>query len=176
MNKVTRGWRAPGAKIWIGDDYGMNVNENIGVSGHWLFTWQDQAGNATIREVKNIVVQSGLEALAALVVGEIPQENAIFLALGTGTTVADHADTILEEEGYRKIIASRSRFSSEIRFRFFFTVSEGNGDWSEAGVFLAGTEMPDTGHLLNRVLPPGGVSKADNQTLTVEVRISLYAA
>lgn len=130
----------------------------------------------TIREVKNIVVQSGLEALAALVVGEIPQGNAIFLALGTGTTVADHADTILEEEGYRKIIASRSRFSSEIRFRFFFTVSEGNGDWSEAGVFLAGTEMPDTGHLLNRVLPPGGVSKADNQTLTVEVRISLYAA
>jgi len=148
------------------------MTENIGVSGHWLFTWQDEAGNViATRAEKNLITQSGLEALAALFTGELPQTAAMYLALGTGTTGAASGDKKLQTEGFRKILTSKSRELDEVRLRFFLLTSQANGEWSELGVMLAGTEMKDSGQMLDRILPSGGIRKASNQTLTVEVRI-----
>jgi hypothetical protein len=148
------------------------MKENIGVSGTWLFTWRDEDGNILeTREEHNLITQSGLEALAALFIGELPQSNAMYLALGTGETEAASGDKKLEMEGFRKALTSKTRDLNEVRLRFFLTTSEAIGEWAEMGVFLAGTDMPDSGKMLNRILPSGGIRKASNQTLTVEVRI-----
>ena len=150
----------------------MNLKENIGVSGTWLFTWRDEVGNILeTREERNLITQTGFEAIAALFIGELPQSNAVYLALGTGETEAASGDKKLEAEGFRKALTSKTRDLNEVRLRFFLTTSEANGEWSEMGVMLAGTEMKDSGLNLNRILPPGGIRKASNQTLTVEVRI-----
>jgi hypothetical protein len=145
----------------------LNLKENIGVSGTWLFEWSD----GTRRIEKNKITQSGLNALAALFIGELPQSNAMYLALGTGTTAAASGNTKLQVEGFRKALTSKTRELNEVRLRFFLLTGEANGEWSEMGVMLAGTEMKDSGLNLNRILPPGGIRKASNQTLTVEVRI-----
>lgn len=145
----------------------MDLKENVGVSGTWIFEWSD----GTRRIEKNKITQSGLEALAALFIGELPQSNAIFLALGTGETAAASGNTKLQVERYRKILTSKTRNLNEVRLRFFLTTSEAIGEWAEMGVFLAGTEIADSGQMLNRILPSGGIRKASNQTLTVEVRI-----
>ncbi len=148
------------------------MQENIGVSGTWLFVWRDKDGNILeTREEHNLITQSGLEALAALFIGELPQSNAMYLALGTGTTASASGNTKLQVEGYRKILTSMTRELNEVRLRFFLLTGEANGEWSEMGVFLAGTEIADSGQMLNRILPSGGIRKASNQTLTVEVRI-----
>ena len=47
------------------------MKENIGVSGTWLFVWRDKDGNILeTREEHNLITQSGLEAIAALFLGE----------------------------------------------------------------------------------------------------------
>ena len=143
------------------------MKENIGVSGTWIFEWSD----GTRRIEKNLITQSGLEALAALFIGELPQSNAVYLALGTGETEAASGDKKLEAEGFRKALTSKTRELNEVRLRFFLSTSEAIGEWAEMGVFLAGTEIADSGQMLNRILPSGGIRKASNQTLTVEVRI-----
>jgi hypothetical protein len=143
------------------------MKENIGVSGTWIFEWSD----GTRRIEKNKITQSGLEALAALFIGELPQSNAMFLALGTGVVAAAGGDKKLEAEGYRKILTSKTRNLNEVRLRFFLNTGEAIGEWTELAVMLAGTEIKDSGIMLNRILPPGGIRKASNQTLTVEVRI-----
>lgn len=148
------------------------LKENIGVSGTWLFTWRDEVGNILeTREEHNLITQSGLNSLASLFIGELAQSCAIYLAMGTGETAAVSTNTTLETEGYRKILASMTRELNEVRLRFFLLTGEANGEWSEMGVMLAGTEMKDSGQMLNRILPPGGIRKASNQTLTVEVRL-----
>lgn len=150
----------------------LNMKENIGVSGTWLFVWRDKDGNILeTREEHNLITQSGLEAIAALFLGELPASNAIYLALGTGETEAASGDKKLETEGFRKALTSKTRDLNEVRLRFFLTTSEAIGEWAEMGVFSAGTEIADSGQMLNRILPSGGIRKASNQTLTVEVRI-----
>jgi len=148
------------------------MKENIGVSGTWLFAWRGKDGNILeSREEHNLITQSGLNSLASLFIGELAQSSAIYLALGTGETAAASGDKKLEAEGYRKILTSKTRELNEVRLRFFLTTTEANGEWSEMGVFLAGTDIKDSGTMLNRILPTGGIRKASNQTLTVEVRI-----
>ena len=147
------------------------LKEDVGVSGTWLFTWRDEAGNVETREEHNLITQSGLEAIAALFIAELPANNAMYLALGTGTTAAANGDKKLEIEGFRKILTSKTRELNEVRLRFFLTTGEANGDWSELGIMLSATGIKDSGTMLNRILPPGGIRKASNQTLTVEVRI-----
>ena len=148
------------------------MKENIGVSGTWLFSWRNEVGDVLeTREERNLITQSGFEAIAALFIGELPQSNAVYLALGTGETEAASGDKKLEAEGFRKALTSKTRDLNEVRLRFFLTTSEAIGEWAELGIMLAGTEGKDSGWNLNHILPSGGIRKASNQTLTVEVRI-----
>jgi len=147
------------------------LRDKTKVSGYWTFTYSD----GTVKTEKNLITQSGLNAMAALFIGEIPADSAIYLAVGTGTTAAITGDTALGNEGFRKILTSKTRNLNEVRLRFFMMSSEGVGNWSEAGVFIAGTAQSGSGQLLNRILPTGGISKASNQVMTIEVRIPFTA-
>jgi hypothetical protein len=145
--------------------------EGIKVSGEWLFYLDGQL----VKREKNLVVQSGLNFLAALLIAEQTNSVPIHLALGTGTTAPAAGDTKLVAEGLRKQIAAKTRQANLVRLRTFFLANEANGTWTEAGIFLAGTDLANSGTLLNRIVPTGGISKAANQVLTVEIRLTFSA-
>jgi len=146
--------------------------EGIKVSGEWDFIFSDLQGNEIERITKkNMITQSGLNFIASLIVNQYTNDIPFYLALGKGQTVATRQDTKLENEQFRKIIASKNRQGSMIRLRFFFMQGEANGDWEEYGVFAAGTENNGSGEMLNRLVVP--VSKAGNTVLTIEVRLTL---
>lgn len=147
------------------------LRDKINISGYWTFAYSD----GTSRTEKNLITQSGLNTLAALFIGEIPQDSSIYLALGTGTAAAVAGDVALGAENFRKILTSKTRNINEARLRFYLMSSEAIGNWSEAGLFIAGTTETGSGQLLNRILPTGGINKASNQVMTIEVRIPFTA-
>lgn len=148
--------------------------ENIGVSCLWRWTAHDAETGEQLWQTdwqKNKITQGGLSFLAAIFANMETNEVPKFLVLGTGTTPAHIMDTQLEAEGFRKAVTSQSRDAGMARIRFFLLASEANGDWSEWGVIIKGTALSG-GTLFNRILPPGGISKASNTVLTVELRLT----
>jgi len=146
--------------------------EGITVKGEWDFIYHDLQGNEIERITKtNIITQSGLNFIASLLINQYTNDIPFYLAMGKGTSIAQRSDTQLEDEQFRKIIASQNRQGSMIRLRFFMMQNEANGDWEEYGIFAAGTENEDSGELLNRLVAP--ISKANNTLLTIEIRITL---
>lgn len=147
------------------------MQDGIKVKGEWLF-WLD---GKLVYQGENLVTQSGLNYQAGLFVGEVPADVPIHLAMGTGTNKALLTDTKLQTEGFRKAISSKTRQDNQVRVRTFLLAVEGNGEWTEFGLFFSGTDMPDSGQLFNRIVNPAGIRKFQNQTLTVEVRVSFVA-
>lgn len=148
--------------------------ENIGVSCLWRWTAHDAETGEQLWQTdwqKNKITQGGLSFLAAIFANMETNEVPKFLVLGTGTTPAHIMDTQLEAEGFRKAVTAQSRDAGMARIRFFLLASEANGDWSEWGVIIKGTALSG-GTLFNRILPPGGISKASNTVLTVELRLT----
>lgn len=153
------------------------MQDLIRVSGTWNFIWHDKDGKELRRRTEhNLVVTTGLVAIAEILSSELDQDCAIYLALGTGTTAAAAGDTKLETESERKIITTRSRSSATLIYRTYYLVGEAVGDYTEWGLFFAATTAKDSGRLFNRILPSGGVSKASNEQLTVEIQIAFAAA
>lgn len=152
----------------------MIAREGIKVSGEWLFYLDGKL----VKREKNLLVQSGLNFLAALLIAEQTNSMSIHLALGTGTTAPAAGDTKLVAEGLinsRLTVSAKTRQANMVRLRTFILASEANSTWYEFGIFLAGTDAKDSGTLLNRITPTGGISKTAQQVLTVEVRITLAA-
>lgn len=153
------------------------MQDIIQVSGTWNFIWHDENGKELRRRTEhNLVVTTGLVTIAEILSSELDQDCAIYLALGTGTTAAAAGDTKLETESERKIITTRSRSSATLIYRTYYLVGEAVGDYTEWGLFFAATTAKDSGRLFNRILPSGGVSKASNEQLTVEIQIAFAAA
>ncbi|GAB7389002.1 hypothetical protein BSNK01_28400 [Bacillaceae bacterium] len=147
----------------------MKNNEPIAICGEWLFLFDD----GTVIEKKNLITQAGLNFLASLFVGEQTNDIPFHLAIGTGTNPAAAGDTKLQAEAYRKDVSSKQREANMVRLRTFFLSNEANGNWSEFGIFLAGTDQANSGTLFNRLVTP--ISKTSNQVLTIEVRITFSA-
>lgn len=143
--------------------------EGIKVVGEWYF----YINNKLIKKEKNLLVQSGLNFLAALLVNEQSNDISIHLALGIGTTSPAAGDTILQSETLRKVISAKSRTANVARFRTFFLTSEAIGTFQEYGIFLASSDAKDSGILLNRIVVP--ISHASGQVLTIEVKINFVA-
>jgi hypothetical protein len=148
----------------------MEITEHAGIVGHWTFTYDD----GTKFEKKNLITGSGLNWFASLFIAETTNDVPFYIALGTGTAAATSSDVKLGAEGFRKLIASKSRQNNMVRLRMFLLQSEANGDWTEMGVFAAGTTNADSGTMINHLVSP--ISKAFNQLLTVECKIYFNAS
>lgn len=142
-------------------------NEYLNVSGEWRFIYDD----GTVIERKNIITQAGLNFLSSLFIAEQTNDVPFYLVMGTGTTLADKTDVKLEVETVRKIVSQKTRQNSAIRIRTMLQSGEANGDFTEFGIVVAGTQLKDSGILFNRLVTP--VSKASNQILTVECKITI---
>ena len=146
--------------------------EAITVTGIWSF----YLNGKLVKREKNLVVTTGLGLIASLMANDQTNDCSVHLAWGTGTTAAAAGDTTLEIEEDRKAITTRRSSGAVLEIRTFLLTTEGNGDWTEFGIFFVGTDDADSGTLLNRILPVGGVSKTILDTLTVEVEITFAAA
>ncbi len=153
--------------------------DTIKIQGLWRFTWQDydEKGNTVnFRQGewdKNTITSAGKVFLAQLIIGRVTNSIAWYIAAGTGTTPATNSDTKLQTEGFRKIVTNKLLSAATMRIRTYLLASDAIGNWSEFGIFLAGTTVADSGTLLSRLLPQGGISKASNQVLTVETNITV---
>lgn len=143
----------------------IEVGEAIRVSGVWRF----YLNGKLVREEKNLVVTSGLGLIASLLANEQTNACSVHIAWGTGETAAVAGNTVLESETGRKAATTRTRTGAVLKLRAFLITTEGNGTWTEFGVFFAGTDAAGSGTLFNRILPTGGVTKTLGDTLTVEV-------
>lgn len=76
----------------------MNFNEDLKIEGFITITHTDKDGNLKgKRETKNLITSAG-KAQIALLAGDASAVPFTYLALGTGSTAADVANTTLEAE------------------------------------------------------------------------------
>jgi len=152
----------------------MKHTYQIGVAAEWLFHYKDTTTGRrwTLGPFRNKVVQSGLENLAALLIGEVPSETAaMHCVIGSNSTAAQSDDDVSDMgETYRKAITSKSRQGAMARLRTFFQTTEANGDHQCVGIVARSTDQAGSGILLNRLVQP--FSKAGNTVLTIEVRMT----
>jgi len=150
----------------------MKHTYQIGVSAEWIFLYEDTTTGRkwTLGPFRNKVVQSGLENLAALLIGEVPSETAsMHCVIGSSSTPAQSNDTVASMgEVFRKAITSKSRQGAMARLRTFLQTNEANGDHQCVGIVARSTDQSGSGTLLNRLVQP--FSKSSNAVLTIEVR------
>lgn len=130
---------------------------------------------------KNLVVNDGLEAIADVLAGIGTYTGIInYGAVGTGTTAPAASDTDLGAEVARTEIASSdvsSIATGQIVLSFFFTqASFTNANIKEWGLFIDGTSVADSGQMFSRTLFNTTISKAANETLTVDSIINVNAS
>lgn len=116
-----------------------------------------------VREIKNLVVTSGKALVAANLQGN--NVNPItYMALGTGTTAADVADTTLESELDRNALTTSGGTVSGavVTYESTWAPGDGTGAVTEAGLFTASTG----GTMLARTVFPV-VNKGADDTITV---------
>jgi hypothetical protein len=88
------------------------------------------------REIKNLVVTTGKDFIAARMVGT-PAEMS-HMAIGSGSTAAANGNTALGSELGRVALASDSASGPVVTYTASFPAGTGTGAVTEAGVFNAG--------------------------------------
>jgi len=81
----------------------------------------------------------------------------------------------LDTETYRTTTASSTNSNNVAYVTAFYTATECNGTYKEAGLFCNGTGAADSGVLFSRVLlnAPSGIAKTVTETLTVDYTITI---
>lgn len=179
----------------------MNVKDRAGITGTHTFRLyrdmpeqQEKAyasgliGKESVEKYlvgewtfKNLVVNDGLEAIADVLAGQGTYTGIInYGAVGTGTTAATATETDLVAEVARTTVATTdvsSIATGQIVLSFFFTqASFTNANIKEWGLFIDGTASADSGQMFSRTLFNTTISKAANETLTVDSTINVNAS
>jgi hypothetical protein len=150
------------------------INENLKLSGQLNIVLKDKDGNVKdTREVKNLVVNTGLAYIASRMVGTSKSVMS-HMALGSGTTAAAAGQTDLVS-----ILGSREALDSttisgtndeKVVYVSSFEAGDATGAVTEAGIFNAST----AGDMLCRTVF-SVVNKAADDTMTVTWTITLSA-
>lgn len=122
----------------------------------------------------NIIPTVGRAAIANALSDSTPSPANLrvnYVALGTGVNVPANADTKLQTETYRNTVASQTNANNVCYQTGFFNATECNGTYKEAGLFIEGTGVADSGTLLSRVAI--NITKAVTETLTLDWTITI---
>ena len=151
------------------------INENLKLSGQLNIVLKDKAGNVKDqREVKNLVVNSGLAYIASRMTGTAKSVMS-HMALGSGTTAAAAGQTDLVS-----ILGSREALDSttisgtndeKVVYESSFEAGDATGAVTEAGIFNAASG----GDMLCRT-KFDVVNKAADDTMSVTWTITLSAS
>lgn len=123
----------------------------------------------------NIIPTVGRIAIARRLanIGLKANESIItYGAVGTGTSNPENANVKLDNEGFRKLVASTSYNLNTAEIRIFFNTSEANETWTEYGLFGEdATASADSGTLFERLLI--NKTKTSAKTLTIISQITI---
>jgi hypothetical protein len=127
---------------------------------------------------KNVVCLDGKTLIAKAVTGQIASVDEVKVthcALGIGTDAVFETDTQLEDEVYRKFIASMTNTTKYMYIIAHYLQDDVSGTFYEHGIFIDSSSTPDDGSILSHVLlnAPTGVTKGGADTLTIEHVIRL---
>ena len=144
------------------------------VTGQVSICLRGSDGRIKSREViKNLVVTVGRQHIADQLAGPV-QGPMTHMAIGTGTTVQDAADTALVTELNRKAFASKDQGAgadaNKVIYVAEWVAGEGTGQIAEAGIFNALT----AGIMLCRTTF-GVKDKGTGDSLTLTWTISIAA-
>jgi hypothetical protein len=150
------------------------INENLKLSGQLNIVLKDKDGNVKdSREVKNLVVNTGLAYIASRMVGTSKSVMS-HMALGSGTTAAAAGQTdLVSILGSREVLDSTTisgTNSEKVVYVSSFEAGDATGAVTEAGIFNAST----AGDMLCRTVF-SVVNKAADDTMTVTWTITLSA-
>jgi len=150
------------------------INENLKLSGQLNIVLKDKDGNVKdSREVKNLVVNTGLAYIASRMVGTSKSVMS-HMALGSGTTAAAAAQTdLVSILGSRESLDSTTisgTNSEKVVYVSGFEAGDATGAVTEAGIFNAAS----SGDMLCRTVF-SVVNKAADDTMTVTWTITLSA-
>ena len=151
------------------------INENLKLSGQLSIVLKDKAGNVKDeREVKNLVVNKGLEYIASRM-KDASKSVMSHMGLGSGTTAAAAAQTdLVTLLGAREALDSTTIAGSnneKIVYVSAFEAGDATGAVTEAGIFNAST----SGDMLCRTVF-SVVNKAADDTMSVTWTITLSAS
>ena len=121
---------------------------------------------------KNIIAHVGFEVFWKILAEEYAGAGALnYMALGTGVGTPTTADTTLFTEVYRNVRAGSAVSSNVGIYTAFFTESEIDGNFKEAGNFIDGTAAADSGILFSKIQVDW--VKSNLESLTVQCRYTL---
>lgn len=148
------------------------INDKLGVKGRLNVVLRDSGGNVKSEtEIPNLVVDSGLDYIASRM-KDATEDAMSHMAVGSGTTAANAADTALETQiGARVALTSTTVTDNEIVYLATFAAGVGTGAITEAGTFNAAT----AGTMLCRTVF-SVVNKGADDTLQITWTITLNAA
>ena len=151
------------------------INENLKLSGQLNIVLKDKAGNVKDeREVKNLVVNKGLEYIASRM-KDASKSVMSHMGLGSGTTAAAASQTDLvtllgAREALDSTTISRSN-NEKVVYVSAFEAGDATGAVTEAGIFNAASG----GDMLCRTVF-SVVNKAADDTMSITWTITLSAS
>lgn len=153
----------------------MNTIEHLKFSGNVTITLKNKDGQIKEhREIKNLVVNSGLAYIISRMVGTAKNVMS-HMAVGSSSTAAAAGDTDLGSIlGSRKSLDSTTISGSnneKVVYVATFAPGEGTGAVTEAGVFNAST----SGDMLCRTVF-AVVNKGSDDTMTITWTITISAS
>ena len=151
------------------------INENLKLSGQLNIVLKDKAGNIKDeREVKNLVVNKGLEYIASRM-KDASKSVMSHMGLGSGTTAAAASQTdLVTLLGAREALDSTTISGSnneKVVYVSAFEAGDATGAVTEAGIFNAASG----GDMLCRTVF-SVVNKAADDTMSVTWTITLSAS
>ena len=150
----------------------IKKRENPKAHGHLkICVWNVDGSLAQEGIYDNLVVDAGLSQIIEHLVDPTPTPVLLRIdevALGTGTNAPAPGDTALQTEVYRNNIASANGVAKVGTFTGFFSPSETNGTYREAGLFIDGTV------LFSRVAI--NITKSAAQSMTIEWTVTMTAS
>lgn len=155
----------------------QNVRENMKRwhRSEYLRMVNELKSKFMVRELvkDNLIVTVGRGALAKLLANDTPSSGVInYGALGDSATAATNGNTTLNNEVYRKVVASASTSNNIAFVDFFYAKADTNGTYEEFGSFIDGTGSVDTGVMFTHLIT-GGWTKAATESMTVACQYTI---
>jgi hypothetical protein len=151
----------------------MVVNGSLTLRGCWRVRFRDPATGRTWAggSYRNAACLNGKSYLAAWLNLENPplSGSTIYGAVGTSATPPSSGDSVLGSELARVFLATSSRLGNVVTMDFFFGSGQGNGNLTEAGLFLGATSGAGSGNLLSHV----AISETKTSAVTMTLEFSI---
>ena len=146
--------------------------EKIRATGQVSFVLTDENGNVKQQDSKNLVVSPGLEFIVSRMI-DTSAAAMSHMAIGTGTTAANTAQTALVTESARVALTSSTVVTTTVtndsaQYIATFGPGEGTAAITEAGIFNAAS----AGTMLARTVFPV-INKGALDTLSLTWKITV---